>query len=174
MKKIAVYCSASDNVPRKYHEAAKALVDGLCRKGYAVVSGGSWRGVMGAVSDAAEEAGGYHKGVLPRFLGPYIFERLSETVWTETMSERKENMRKDTVASIALPGGIGTLDELIETMVLIKLGQYKGKLYAFNQDGFYEPFKALLDHYVAEGMLIPEDRELIRFADSPEDILAEL
>ena len=126
---------------------------------------------MGAVSDAADEAGGYHKGVMPRFLGPYIYEKLSETVWTDTMSERKELMRLDTVASIALPGGIGTLDELIETMVLIKLGQYSGRLYALNHDGFYEPFRKLLQHYAEEGMMSFEDIDLVRFADTPEDIL---
>ena len=171
MDKIAIYCSASDDAPQKYHDSAKAVVDGLCRKGYAVVSGGSWRGVMGAVSDAADEAGGYHKGVLPRFLAPYIYENLSETVWTDTMSERKEHMRLDTIASIALPGGIGTLDELIETMVLNKLGQYHGRLYALNQDGFYEPFRKLLEHYAAEGMMSFEDVSLVRFASSPEEIL---
>ncbi len=173
MKKIAVYCSASDDSPLKYHESAKELVSGLCRKGYAIVSGGSWRGVMGAVSDAADAEGGFHKGVIPHFLGAYVYERLTETVWTGTMSERKERMREDTVASIALPGGIGTLDELIETMVLIKLGQYSGRLYALNQDGFYEPFRALLDHYVKEGMLSREDRDLVRFAATAEEILKE-
>lgn len=173
MDKIAIYCSASDDSPRKYHDSAKVLVDGLCRIGYAVVSGGSWRGMMGAVSDAADGAGGYHKGVMPRFLAPYIYENLSETVWTDTMSERKEHMRLDTIASIALPGGIGTLDELIETMVLIKLGQYSGRLYVLNHDGFYEPFRKLLQHYAAEGMMSYEDIDLVRFADTPEDILKE-
>ena len=171
MDKIAIYCSASDDSPRKYHDTAKVLVDGLCKKGYAIVSGGSWRGMMGAVSDAADGAGGHHKGVMPRFLGPYIYERLSEVVWTDTMSERKELMRLDTVASIALPGGIGTLDELIETMVLIKLGQYSGRLYVLNQDGFYEPFRKLLQHYAEEGMMSFEDISLVHFAATPEEIL---
>ncbi len=174
MKKIAVYCSASDNTPLKYHESAKKLVAGLCRKGYAIVSGGSWRGVMGAVSDAAAEAGGYHKGVIPHLLGDYVYENLSETVWTDTMSERKACMRDDTVASIALPGGIGTLDELIETMVLIKLKRYGGCLYVLNQDGFYEPFRHLLDHYVECGMLTPADRDIVRFASTPEEVLKNL
>ena len=87
------------------------------------------------------------------------------------MSERKEAMRAGTCAAIALPGGIGTLDELIETHVLAKLGKYEGKLYALNLDGFYEPLKQLMDHYVATGMMTPRDRDLLQFPDSVEELM---
>jgi predicted Rossmann-fold nucleotide-binding protein len=90
------------------------------------------------------------------------------------MSERKERMRAGTSAVIALPGGIGTLDELIESHVLVKLGQYDGKLLVLNIDGFFDPFKALLDHYEATGMLEPGDRALIIFADSVAELAEHL
>ena len=172
MKKIVVYCSSSYEVPAKFNEGAAAVVAGLCAKGYGIVSGGSFRGTMGVVSDTVVSSGGYHKGVLPRFMETLVYDGLSETVWTETMADRKEEMRRDTVAAIALPGGIGTLDELIETHVLKKLGQYPGRVILLNLDGFFNPFFTLLDHYIATGMLTPEDRSLIEIFDSPEALLA--
>lgn len=172
MKTVAIFCSSSSQIDPKYSRAANTLVQGLCEKGYGIVSGGSFRGTMGVVADAAKASGGYHKGVLPRFMAGLVYDGLSDTVWTPTMSVRKEEMRKGTIAAIALPGGIGTLDELIETQVLIKLGQYKGRLILLNCDGFFEPFRALLNHYVAENMLTPEDMAIVEFIDTPEAILS--
>ena len=166
MQKIVIYCSSSSSIPAKYNEGAAEVVAGLCAKGYGIVSGGSFRGTMGVVSDTAARCGGYHKGVLPKFMKALVYDTLSETVWTDTMADRKEEMRRDTVAAIALPGGIGTLDELIETHVLKKLDRYHGRIIAFNLDGFFDPFFALLDHYVATGMLTPEGRDLVERFDS--------
>lgn len=172
MKSIVIFCSASSAAPQKFNDAAAKVVEGLCAKAYGIVSGGTPLGTMGAVSDAAVRCGGHHKGVLPRFMENIAYRGLSETVWTETMSERKEAMREGTVAAIALPGGIGTLDEIIETMVLKKMGRYKGRVIVLNLDGFFNPFLALLDHYVATGMLPAEDRLLIENITSVEELLA--
>jgi hypothetical protein len=125
---------------------------------------------MGAVADEMDRLGGCHTGVLPRFMKGLEYPRLTELVWADTMSQRKERMREGTSAVIALPGGIGTLDELIETHVLAKLGRYQGRLFALNLDGFFDPFKALLDHYEATGMLDPRDKALIVFADTPAEL----
>lgn len=171
-RNIAVFCSAASNVPERFQSAASELVTALCKRGYGIVSGGSYRGTMGAVSNAVYSCGGYHKGILPRFMGSFVFPELSETLWTETMSERKEEMRRDTVAAIALPGGIGTLDEFIETHVLKKLGKYSGRIILLNIDGFFNPFLALLDHYVNTGMLTPHDRALVESYESVESLLA--
>ena len=174
MKKIVIFCSASKACPKVYNDNAAKVVAGLCEKGYGIVSGGTCLGTMGVVSDTVVKCGGYHKGVLPRFMKDVAFPGLSEVVWTDTMSERKEEMRKDTVAAIALPGGIGTLDELIETHVLVKLQKYHGRVIVLNIDGFFNPFLQLLDHYVATGMLTPEDRSLVEAFDTPEKLLASL
>lgn len=171
MKNIVIYCSASRLVETRFNDYATEIVSGLCAKGYGIVSGGTVVGTMGAVSDAAAGCGGHHKGVLPRFMEPLAYPGLSETVWTGTMSERKEQMRRDTVAAIALPGGIGTLDELIETLVLRKLGKYAGRVILFSPEGFYEPLLALLDHYVATNVLTPEDRALIECYNTPGALL---
>lgn len=171
MRKIVIFCSSSYTIDPTYNEAARQAVRGLCGKGYGIVSGGAVKGTMGVVSDEAAKCGGWHKGVLPRFMGQYLYPGLSELVWTDTMSQRKEEMRRDTCAAVALPGGIGTLDELIETHVLAKLGQYDGKIYALNLGGFYDPLKSLLSHYVETGMTATEDVGLIKFPESVEELL---
>ena len=165
-RKAVVFCSASGDIDPKYNEAAREVVRALHSYGWTLVSGGSFRGTMGVIADEMKRLGGKHIGVLPRFMAGLEYDGLTELHWSDTMADRKERMRQGTEAAIALPGGIGTLDELIETHVLAKLGQYGGKVYALNVDGFFDPFKALLDHYEATGMLTPADRALIHFADT--------
>ncbi len=174
MKKIVFFCSASDQCPKEYNENAAKVVEALCEKGYGIVSGGTVLGTMGVISNTVAKCGGYHKGVLPSFMQGLDFPGLSEVVWTDTMSERKEEMRRDTVAAVALPGGIGTLDELIETHVLVKLRQYHGRVIVLNIDGFFNPFLQLLDHYVATGMLTTKDRQLVESYDTAEALLETL
>lgn len=171
MEKVVIYCSASNAVPQEFNSCAAAVVEGLCKKGYGIVSGGTFLGTMGVVSDTAAKCTGYHKGVLPSFMLNNAYKGLTETVWTGTMSERKEEMRRDTVAAIAFPGGIGTLEELIETLVLKKLAQYHGRVIVLNIHGFFNPLLSLLDHYVATGMMTAEDRQLIEAFDLPETLL---
>lgn len=121
---------------------------------------------MDVVAKVAAECGAVNIGVLPRFMKGLEHPDLTELVWTDTMSERKELMRDGVTVAVALPGGIGTLDEIIETLVLRKLNRYGGKVIALNIDGFYNPFKALLDHYVATNMLEERDRALIEFPET--------
>jgi len=173
-KRVVIYCSASYDIDQKYNQAAREVVRAACSFGYTIVSGGAIKGTMGAVADEVARCGGRHIGVLPRFMEQYRFPGLDEVVWTDTMDERKEKLREGTCAAIALPGGIGTLDELIGTLTLSKLGKYSGKVFALNIDGFYEPLKALLDHYVESGMLDRRDRELIEFPDTPEELIGHL
>ena len=169
-RKAVVFCSASGDIDPKYNEAAREVVRALHSYGWTLVSGGSWRGTMGVIADEMKRLGGKHVGVLPRFMAGLEYDGLTELHWSDTMADRKERMRLGTEAAIALPGGIGTLDEIIETLVLAKLGRYEGKVLALNVDGFFDPFKALLDHYVATGMMEARDRALMVFADTPEEL----
>ena len=173
-RKAVVFCSASGDIDPKYNEAAREVVRALYSYGWTLVSGGSFRGTMGVIADEMKRLGGKHIGVLPRFMAGLEYDGLTELHWSDTMADRKERMRQGTQAAIALPGGIGTLDEIIETHVLAKLGRYGGKVFALNVDGFFNPFKALLDHYVATGMLEPRDRELLVFADTVEELAEHL
>ena len=171
MKKVVIFCSASNKIDPKYNAAAREAVRALHALGYTVVSGGGAIGTMGAITAESVRLGAQHVAVLPRFMAGLENKGVSQVLWTETMSARKELMREGTCAAIALPGGIGTLDEVIETLVLRKLGRYGGQVLALNIDGFYEPLKALLDHYVSTGMMTPEDRTLMQFPSTVEELL---
>ncbi|MGM9741918.1 MAG: TIGR00730 family Rossman fold protein [Candidatus Cryptobacteroides sp.] len=162
-KRLVIFCSASRDIAPVYNEAAAEFVRAACAKGYTIVSGGTVKGTMGVVSEAVEKCGGKHVGILPRFMEEYTYPRLTTLVWTDTMSERKEKMREGTSVAVALPGGIGTLDELVETLTLAKLGKYSGRIYALNIGGFYDKFIELLDYYVSTGMLDAGSRGLISF-----------
>lgn len=171
MEKIAVFCSASFDIDPAYNEVAREFVRKASSRGYGIVSGGTVKGTMGEIAEELNKCGGYHKGVIPRFMESLVYPDMSETVWTDTMAERKALLRKDVLAVVALPGGIGTLDELIETLALVHLKQYAGKLFVLDHDGFYQTLKQLLLHYVDTGMLKKETYELVRFASDPDELL---
>ena len=171
MKKIAVFCSASFNIDPEYNEVARNFVRAASSRGFGVVTGGTVKGTMGVISDEMKACGGYHLGVIPRFMEQYVYPDLSEVIWTDTMAERKTLLREGTCAVVALPGGIGTLDELIETFALIHLKQYHGKIMVLDHNGFYTPLKSLLEHYVAKGMLSVETMSKMHFAHTVEELL---
>lgn len=173
-KKIAVYCSASFEIDPKYNKVARDFVRAASLRGYGVVTGGTIKGTMGEVSDELRLCGGYHLGVIPRFMEQYVYPDLTEVIWTDTMAERKSLLRKDTCAVVALPGGVGTLDEVIEVLALVHLKQYFGKVVLLNHEGFYEPLRNLLQHYVDTKMLSKETMAKVIFAETPEEILEEL
>ena len=125
---------------------------------------------MGHVCDEALEHGVRVIGVLPLFMKGFEHPRLTECIWTERMSERKDAMREGTSLAIALPGGIGTLDEIAETYCLAKLGRYPGRVVVFNMNGFYDPFKEQLDRYVERGMMDEASRALMHFPETVEEL----
>lgn len=170
-RQVVIFCASSNTIDPKYNEAARQLVRALHERGYDIVSGGGARGTMGAITAESLKVGGRHVAVLPRFMKGLEQPGIQEVVWTDTMSERKERMRENTVAAIALPGGIGTLDELMETHVLRKLHKYEGDIFALNIDGFYNPLKNLLAHFAQTDMTAPEDVDLIRFPETVETLL---
>lgn len=171
-KKAVVFCSASFDIDERYNDLAREVVRILYGCGYGMVSGGTVKGTMNVIAEEARRLGMEHKGVLPVFMKGLEYRDLTELVWTPTMSERKEAMRAGTCLAVALPGGVGTLDEVIETLTLAKLNRYPGRIVAFNFEGFYEPLKALLDHYVQTGMLDKPSRRLISFPETLEEFLA--
>ncbi|MGM9741311.1 MAG: TIGR00730 family Rossman fold protein [Candidatus Cryptobacteroides sp.] len=170
-RRLVVFCSASNDIDPLYNRAACDFARSACAKGYEIVSGGTVKGTMGVISKAVEKCGGVHIGILPRFMEEFAFPGLSTLVWTDTMSGRKEKMREGTCAAVALPGGIGTLDELVETLTLAKLGKYSGKIMALNIGGFYDKFIELLDFYVSTGMLDEASRNLISFPATVEELI---
>lgn len=169
--KIAVFCSASFEIDPKYNKVARDFVRAASLRGYGIVSGGTIKGTMGEISDELRDCGGYHLGVIPRFMEQYVYPDLTEVIWTDTMAQRKTLLREGTCAVVALPGGIGTLDEVIETFALVHLKQYFGKIFILNHEGFYEPLRLLLRHYVDTKMMTEETMSKIIFAQTPDEIL---
>ena len=168
---IAVFCSASYEIDPEYNKVARNFVRAASLRGYGIVSGGTVKGTMGEISDELLSCGGYHLGVIPRFMAPMVYPDLSDVIWTDTVAERKTLLRKDTAAVVALPGGVGTLDELMETIALVHLKQYDGKVFLFNHDGFYEPLRDLLKHYLEKKMMSQDTFDKVVFASDAEEIL---
>lgn len=169
--KIAVFCSASFEIDPKYNKVAREFVRAASLRGYGIVSGGTIKGTMGEISDELHACGGYHLGVIPRFMEQYVYPDLTEVIWTDTMAQRKTLLREGTCAVVALPGGIGTLDEVIETFALVHLKQYFGKIFILDHEGFYEPLRLLLRHYVDTKMMTEETMSKIIFAQTTDEIL---
>lgn len=173
-KKITVFCASSSEIDSQYKAAARELVRALHALGYTLVSGGGECGLMGEIIRESAACGGRHIGILPGFMKGLESASLGGVVWTDTMSARKEKMREGTCAAIALPGGIGTLDELMETHTLRKLGKYEGEVFALNINGFYDPLITLLQHFAKEGMMSREDMLLLHFPRTVEELVASL
>lgn len=173
-KRLAVFCSASYTIDPKYNVVARELVRAASLVGYTIVSGGTIKGTMGEISDELQMIGGSHVGIIPRFMESLVHKGLTETIWTDTMAQRKALMREGVQAVVALPGGIGTLDELIETMTLRKLGKFDGDLYVLNYEGFYDPLEVLIDHYVQTEMLDAQTRNLLHFPKTVEEFISML
>ncbi len=173
-EKIAVFCSASFDIDPKFNKVACEFVRAASLRGYGLVSGGTIKGTMKEIADEVRDCGGYHLGVIPRFMEKMVYPDLTEVIWTDTMAERKTFLRKDTCAVVALPGGVGTLDEVIETLALVHLKQYSGKIFLLNHEGFYEQLRALLKHYLDMKMMTEETFSKVIFADTADEILNSL
>ena len=171
-KKVAIFCAASVKIDEKYNDAAREVVRALHALGYTIVSGGGKVGTMGAITAESVKLGGRHIAVIPKFMKGLENPDLKEFVWTDTMAIRKEQMRENCCAAIALPGGIGTVDEFIETHTLKKLHKWNGELLALNLDGFWNPLIDMLDHFVETRVLEPGDRDLVRFPSTVEELIS--
>ena len=171
-RKVAIFCAASVKIDEKYNDAAREVVRALHALNYTIVSGGGKVGTMGAITSESVKLGGRHIAVLPEFMRGLENPGIKEVIWTHTMADRKEKMREGACAAIALPGGIGTVDEFIETHTLKKLHKWDGELFALNLDGYWDPYIALLDHFVETGAMAAVDRDLVHFPRTVEELIA--
>ena len=168
-KRAVFFCSASSSIDPKYNQAAREAVRAACLCGYEIVSGGTTKGTMKVVSDTARECGARVRGVLPRFMDGLEYPGMDDIVWTDTMSARKDLMREGVSLAVALPGGIGTLDQLAETCTLVRLHQMDANIVIFNVDGFYDILERLFDYYVETGMLDVPSRKKYVFVRTIEE-----
>ncbi len=173
---LCVFCGSSTPPDPRYRETARALGTLVAARGIDLVYGGGSVGLMGEIADAALAAGGRVLGVIPTGL----FNReVAHTALTElhevgSMHERKQLMYDLSDGFVALPGGLGTLEELAEVTTWSQLGLHAKPVVLLDVDGFWDPLVAQLDRMVAVGLLKPANRELIQRAGTPREALAAL
>ena len=171
MKTDCVYCASSTKIDPAYTDAARTLGTLLGSRGIRVVNGAGNMGLMGAVSDAALAAGGRVTGVIPRFMVEQGWHHtgLSELLVTENMHERKQTMLHLADAVIALPGGCGTLEELLEAITWKQLGLYLNPIVILNLKGYYDPLLAMFDRAIGEHFMGVRHAGLWQVARSPQE-----
>ncbi|MBB3930683.1 hypothetical protein GGR25_001722 [Kaistia hirudinis] len=160
--KVCVFCGSSEGVRPQYREAALALGRAIAARGDELVYGGSKVGLMGAVADATLGAGGRAIGVLPRALRDkeIAHEGLSELHIVESMHQRKAMMADLSGAFVALPGGMGTFEEVFEIWTWAQLGYHRKPVGLLDIEGYYDRLLAFLDQTVEEGFVKPEHRRM--------------
>ncbi|HNW91667.1 MAG TPA: TIGR00730 family Rossman fold protein [bacterium] len=151
MTAVCVYCSSSRSVDGAFVRAARALGAEIARRGWTLVYGGTRLGLMGAVATAAQQAGGRVVGVVPQVFVDQQFadKQADELVVAPDLRARKEQMLARADALVALPGGFGTLDELLEAITLKQIRQHDKAIVVINTDGYYDPLLAQLERVFA-------------------------
>jgi uncharacterized protein (TIGR00730 family) len=173
---VCVFCGSSPGGDPAFAAAARSLGQALAQGGRTLVFGGAQVGLMGAVADAALAAGGRVIGVVPRALveREVAHAGLSELRVVGSMHERKAVMADLSDAFIALPGGLGTLEELLEIWTWAQLGLHAKPLGLLNTAGFYSPFLQFLDSLVGQRFLRPEHRQMVAVSEDAADLLTRL
>lgn len=173
LERVCVYAGSSTGTDAGYSLAAAELARALVARGHGIVYGGGRVGLMGVVADTAIELGGEVIGVIPETLvaQEVAHRNLTELRVVGSMHERKALMSQLSDAFVALPGGIGTVDELVEAMTWTQLGLHRKPCALLNVSGYYDKLVAFLDHAVTEQFLTPEDRRLLLVVDRPEALI---
>jgi uncharacterized protein (TIGR00730 family) len=176
IKTVCVYCGSGPGTNPRFIESAKALGKALAESGIRLVYGGGSVGIMGAVATSVLDHGGMVTGIIPSFLTAKenALKRVQEMIVTPDMHERKRLMFERSDAFVALPGGIGTLEELVEQLTWQQLGRHSKPVLLANIDGFWEPLLALLAHMRATQFIRPNLSIEILKADRVEEILPRL
>lgn len=173
LQRICVFCGSSAGFDPIHLQMAGNMGASLAREGIELVYGGGSVGLMGAVADAVLQADGHVIGVIPRFLATreLLHEGVSDLRLTETMHERKALMSELSDAFIALPGGLGTYEELFEVLTWAQLGLHGKPTGLLNIAGYFDPLIAMIDRAITEGFCRDEHRQLFVVDDRPESLL---
>jgi len=174
IKNVCVYCGSAKGSNLAYLRAARVFGAALARENIRLVYGGGGIGMMGAVADAVQENGGSVLGIIPEFLiaREHAKESKRDLFVVPDMHERKRTMFEKADAFVALPGGIGTLEELVEQLAWLQLERHRKPLLLANIEGFWNPLIALFQHLQTEGFIYGELPVLV--ADKAEDIVPKL
>jgi hypothetical protein len=176
IRKVCVYCGSSAGTDPAYVAAATRLGEVLADAGIGLVYGGGSAGLMGALAQAMQARGGEIVGVIPEFLAEkeHLFRGASEIVVTRGMHDRKQTMFERSDAFVALPGGIGTLEELVEQLTWAQLGRHRKPILIANLNGFWNGLLGLFEHMDRAGYIHSAARLNFLVADKIEDIVPAL
>ena len=173
---VCVYCGSAAHVAERYRATARQLGALLAENGIELVYGGGRNGLMGLVADAALAGGGRVIGIIPdHIMALEVGHRgLSDLVVVDSMHSRKRAMFDRSDAFVVLPGGLGTLDEMIEVITWRQLALHDKPVLLLDDDGYWQPLLALLDHMIDKGFARPQHRTLLRVVDGVEAVLPTL
>ena len=173
IQSIAVYCASSNKLRPSFVEAAERLGSLIAAEGMRLVYGDGGIGLMAAVARGALNNGGEVIGVIPQFMVDQGWNNPSstQTIVTQTMHERKATICDISDAMVALPGGIGTFEELLECLTWKQLGLHHNPVVILNTDGYYDRLLACLDLMVEEQMMCPIHKEMFVVVNQPEEVI---
>jgi hypothetical protein len=173
IRKICVYCGSGPGTDPAFVQAARAFGEILAKNGIGLVYGGGAVGIMGELANAVTKHGGQVTGIIPEFLmaREHALEQTQGLIVTHDMHERKRKMFELADAFVALPGGVGTLEEIVEQMTWAQLGRHKKPILLANIKNFWQPLCALLDHMKALEFIRGDLTFDLLVADTVEDIL---
>lgn len=176
MKSIAVYCGAAHGASPVFDESARAMARAMVDHNIALVYGGGNVGLMGVIADEALRLGGEVSGVIPRQLveRELAHAGLTRLFVVKDMHERKAMMSELSDGFIALPGGMGTLEELFEMLTWSQLGIHAKPVGALNVDGFYDGLVSFIAHQCEQGFVKPQHKALLLVEDQPDALIARL
>lgn len=170
---VCVYCASSPHISTQYIEMARRLGALFAENGITCINGAGSAGLMGALNDSVIAHGGRVKGIIPRFMvdSGWCHPHLTETFVTETMHERKQSMAQLADAVVALPGGVGTLEELMEIITWKQLGLFAKPIVIANVSDYYSPVLEMFERMVDEKFMSPFYLDMWQIADSAEGVL---
>ena len=171
---VCVFCASSADIDARYLQAARGLGTLLAQEGWRCVNGGGAVGLMGAVTDGTLDAGGEVTGVIPKFMvdNGWLYDRLEDVIVTADMHQRKQMMSDMADAIIAMPGGVGTMEELLEALTWRQLGLVNVPVVILNTLGYFDSLLALLEHAIGEGFMKPSHGQLWQVAATPAEAVA--
>jgi uncharacterized protein (TIGR00730 family) len=171
--RIAVFCGSSPRASERFHADARLVGDAIARRGHVLVYGGGRTGLMGSVADAALAAGGVVHGVILReFIEQDVHHTgIAELHEVDDMRSRKAGLDDRADAFVALPGGLGTLEELAEILSFRKLGHHRRKMVLLSTGGFFDPLVAHFERAIAEGFEKPAMRDFLRVTHDPHAVV---
>ncbi len=175
-KLLCVYCASSDRLDPKYYAMAAELGRAMVLRGWGLVYGGGKTGMMGALARAVTQSGGHVVGVIPEFMKvrELAYIEANELHTVITMRDRKLMMETRADAFVALPGGWGTLEEIMEILTLRQLEVVKKPCVFLNQDGFYDPLLQLFNRMLDDKFFKPANLDLFRTANTIEELFTQI